>query len=114
MQHLKGALAPQHVAYVVLAGGNYNRSADVQDYSYAQRSIRVPFVPTPVTHDTQLDLEIMAQADAVVVSGGSFGFWGAYLNNRRCVAPRCSWVASWNAPPEEEAPPWCHLQSCRE
>ena len=61
---------------IVMAGGHDNRNLDREDYAFATRHIPFPFVPTPVNHPPALDLALMVYCDAVVMSGGSFGFWG--------------------------------------
>ena len=101
------------MTFILLAGGSEKRAEDHVDYEFARDNIPVPFVPTPINHTPHVDMAIMAYSDAVVISPGSFSFWGAYLNHRTCIAPNCALSRDnkyFRA--TDYYPPWCERLHC--
>ena len=114
IRHLQEKHPSRQMVFIVMAGGNEDRGDDRNDYDFAQKWIPVPFVPTPIQHTPQVDLAIMAYSDAVVISSGSFGFWGAYLNNKICVAPDCALSVTYRSfVAADYYPPWCERLHCK-
>ena len=110
---LRQSYPDREMLFIVMAGGNVDRREDRQDYAYARQHIPVRLVPTPISHTPATDLAIMAHSDAVVISGGSFGFWGAYLNHKICIAPDCPVSRDYKGySGTDYYPPWCELLSC--
>ena len=69
------------MSYIVTGGGHVDREKDAADDRWAKEDNPVAFVRTPLHHAAEVDMAIMANSDAVIISAGSFGFWGV------CTAP---------------------------
>ena len=104
----------RNFTFIVMAGGHDDRNLDGSDYRFAQEHIKVPYVPTPLRHPPHLDLAILVYSDAVIMSGGSFGFWGGYLNYDTCIAPDCPLSTAYvkHANNDDYYPPWCERLHC--
>jgi len=104
----------RNMTYIVMAGGNEARAMDESDYNFADEHIPVRHMPTPLHHASYLDLAILAYSDAVVMSGGSFGFWGGYLNHDVCIAPNCALATFYveHSNNDDYYPPWCERLVC--
>ena len=114
IDHLKAKFPNRNMTYIVMAGGNTHRNLDGWDYYFARQHIKVPYIPTPISHPPHLDLAILAYSDAVVMSGGSFGFWGGYLNHDVCIAPDCPLTSDYygHIKNDDYYPPWCERLHC--
>ena len=109
-----GAKFPnRNLTFILMGGGRDNRRRDVEDYQWVRRHVsKVPFEEIPLTHRPALDMAIMANSDAVIMSSGSFGFWGTYLNYKTCIAPDCPLSEGYDQVNDDYYPPWCQRLHC--
>ena len=82
------SITGRNLSYILMGGGHSDRKRDVGDFLWAQNNIPVSFIPTPLYHMPSLDMAIMVHSDAVIISAGSFGFWGV-----SATPPSAAWAA---------------------
>ena len=127
LRHVRARHRGRNLTFLLVGGGGTVPDGGVSleqhnaDRAWARRHIPAPFVDVAgraprrfrdPAYDEAFDLAVMARCAAVVISGGTYGFWGAFFNGRVCVAPNCALCCGNVFNYDDYYPRWCTKLPC--